>query len=100
MNLLRDCETFANLRLKLYLGADVGGEVVGVVLAPAEESGQSLANLAAVPLYTRKSEDLQDPLRLWKGVNFHFHIDFEIWTPVLNRSDKIVSPNNYAIPMN
>ena len=63
MNLLRDCETFANLRLKLYLGADVGGQVEGVVLAPAEEGGQSLANLAAVPLYTRESEDLQDPLR-------------------------------------
>ena len=62
MDLLRDCETFANLRLKLYLGADVGGQVEGVVPAPGEERGQSLANLAAVPLYTRKSEDLQNLL--------------------------------------
>ena len=82
------------------LGANVGGEVEGVVLAPGEEGGQSLADLAAVPLYTRQSEDLQDPLGLWKGINFHFHVDFEMRAPVLNRSDKVVSPNIDAVAMN
>ena len=44
------------------LRPDVGGQVEGVVPAPGEQGGQSLSNLAAVPLNTRKSEDLQDPL--------------------------------------
>ena len=82
------------------LRPDVGGQVEGVVPAPGEEGRQSLANLAAVPLNTRKSEDLQDPLRLWKGINFHFHIDFKIRPPALNGSDKVVSPDNCTISMN
>ena len=48
------------IKPNVALGADVGGQVEGVVPAPGEESGQSLANLAAVPLNTRKSEDFQN----------------------------------------
>ena len=42
------------------LGADVGGQVEGVVLEPGEEGGQSLADLTTVPLDARKSEDFQN----------------------------------------
>ena len=53
-----------DIKPSVALCADVGGQVEGVVLAPGEEGGQSLADLAAVPLNTRQSEDLQDPLGL------------------------------------
>ena len=50
------------IKPSVALRPDVGGQVEGVVPAPGEQGGQSLANLAAVPINTRKSEDLQDLL--------------------------------------